>query len=76
MGSSQQASSEMSWFQTRPAFQITGTKEVLDVVDQDNTTASRDIKRTHTAETTLVDPPDALDPLRAVCDSPDELDPL
>jgi hypothetical protein len=76
MGPPQQAASEMSWFQTRPAIPITETKEVLDVVDQDHTTASRDIKKTHAAETTLVDPPDELDPLRAVCDSPDELDPL
>jgi hypothetical protein len=76
MDSSHQASSEMSWYQTGPVVQITERKWSLDVVDQDNTTASKDIKRTRATEPTLVDPSDELDPLRAVCDSPDELDPL
>jgi len=44
------------------------------ITAQENTTASKGVKRMYAPNTTLFDPPDVLDPLRAVCDSPDELD--
>jgi hypothetical protein len=50
--------------------------KLLNIADQDITTASKGIKRMYAPDIIFFDPPDVLDPLRAVCDSPDEVDSL